>query len=81
MADSFCNSRYYYPRMRPTETLIFRQYDTREEALNRRTVFHTAAVFCIKKDGFSFKTMDLVFQTMDLVFQMMDIQGRPDITP
>ena len=35
---------YYFPRITPTETLIFRQYDTREEALNRRTVFHTAAV-------------------------------------
>lgn len=34
---------YYFPRITPTETLIFRQYDTREEALNRRTVFHTAA--------------------------------------
>jgi hypothetical protein len=34
---------YYFPRITPTETLVFRQYDTREEALNRRTVFHTSA--------------------------------------
>ena len=35
---------YYFPNITPGETLLFRQYDTREEAPNRRTVFHTAAV-------------------------------------
>ena len=33
---------YYFPEMRPDEVLLFRQYDTRQEALNLRTVFHTA---------------------------------------
>ena len=33
---------YYFPAMRPHEVLVFRQYDTRQEALNLRTVFHTA---------------------------------------
>ena len=33
---------YYFPAMRPDEVLLFRQYDTRQEALNLRTVFHTA---------------------------------------
>ena len=33
---------YYFPRMTPDEVLLFRQYDTRQEALNMRTVFHTA---------------------------------------
>ncbi|MDA0790614.1 MAG: CmcJ/NvfI family oxidoreductase [Proteobacteria bacterium] len=33
---------YYYPDMTPDEVLLFRQYDTRQESLNLRTVFHTA---------------------------------------
>lgn len=33
---------YYFPHMTPNEVLLFRQYDTRQEALNLRTVFHTA---------------------------------------
>lgn len=33
---------YYYPRMTPDETLIFVQYDTRQEHANRRVAFHTA---------------------------------------
>ncbi len=33
---------YYFPNMTEDEVLIFRQYDTRQEALNLRTVFHTA---------------------------------------
>ena len=32
----------YFPRMRPTEVLLFRQYDSREEAMSRRMVFHQA---------------------------------------
>jgi len=35
---------YYFPDMAPDEMLIFRQYDTRQEALNLRTVFHSAVV-------------------------------------
>ena len=31
-----------FPRMTPDEVLLFRQYDTRQDALNMRTVFHTA---------------------------------------
>ena len=34
---------YYFPDMTEDEVLIFRQYDTRQEPLNLRTVFHTAA--------------------------------------
>ena len=34
---------YYFPEMTEDEILIFRQYDTRQEPLNMRTVFHTAA--------------------------------------
>ena len=33
---------YYFPHLAPEEVLLFRQYDTRQEALNLRTVFHTA---------------------------------------
>ena len=33
---------YYFPDMSPDEVLIFRQYDTRQETLNLRTVFHQA---------------------------------------
>ena len=33
---------YYFPDMTPDEVLLLRQYDTRKEALNLRTVFHTA---------------------------------------
>ncbi|MCY4657600.1 MAG: CmcJ/NvfI family oxidoreductase [Gammaproteobacteria bacterium] len=33
---------YYFPNMTEDEVLIFRQYDTRKEPLNLRTVFHTA---------------------------------------
>ena len=33
---------YYFPRMTPDEVLLFRQYDTRQEKLNMRAVFHTA---------------------------------------
>ncbi len=33
---------YYFPDMTADEVLLFRQYDTRQEALNLRTVFHTA---------------------------------------
>ena len=33
---------YYFPNMTPEEVLLFRQYDTRQELLNLRTVFHTA---------------------------------------
>ena len=35
---------YYFPNMTSSEVLLFRQYDTREERLNRRTVFHSAAI-------------------------------------
>ena len=34
---------YYFSDMTADEMLIFRQYDTRQEPLNMRTVFHTAA--------------------------------------
>ncbi len=33
---------YYFPNMTADEALLFRQYDTRQEELNLRTVFHTA---------------------------------------
>ena len=33
---------YYYPDMQPHELLIFKQYDSKEEAPNRRCVFHGA---------------------------------------
>ena len=33
---------YYYPNMLPNELLIFKQYDSMEEAPNRRCVFHGA---------------------------------------
>ncbi len=33
---------YYFPRMSPDETLIFKQYDTREDNAALRTIFHTA---------------------------------------
>ena len=33
---------YYFPDMTYDEVLLFRQYDTRQEELNMRTVFHTA---------------------------------------
>ena len=33
---------YYFPDMSPDEVLIFRQYETRQETLNLRTVFHQA---------------------------------------
>ena len=33
---------YCFPDMTADEMLLFRQYDTRQEALNLRTVFHTA---------------------------------------
>ncbi len=35
---------YYFPNMTPDEVLVFRQYDTRQERLNMRTVFHQAVV-------------------------------------
>lgn len=35
---------YYFPYMSEDEVLIFKQYDTREEELNRRTVFHSAVI-------------------------------------
>ena len=35
---------YYFADIAPDEVLLFRQYDTRQEALNLRTVFHTAVV-------------------------------------
>lgn len=35
---------YCFPNMTSDEVLVFRQYDTREEELNRRTVFHCAVV-------------------------------------
>ncbi len=33
---------YYFPRMRPSEALIFKQYDSRQENAAARGVFHTA---------------------------------------
>lgn len=33
---------YYYPRMTPTEMLVFKQYDTREPNPTRRQVYHGA---------------------------------------
>ena len=33
---------YYFPDMTEDEVLLFRQYDTRQDALNMRTVFHQA---------------------------------------
>ena len=33
---------YYFPRMKPSEALIFKQYDSRRENAASRTVFHTA---------------------------------------
>ena len=33
---------HYFPRMRPSEALIFKQYDTRRENAALRMVFHTA---------------------------------------
>ena len=35
---------YYFPEMQPDEVLVFRQYDTRQEQLNLRTVFHQAVI-------------------------------------
>lgn len=35
---------YYFSEMKPEEVLVFRQYDTRQEELNLRTVFHQAVV-------------------------------------
>ena len=35
---------YYFPHMTEDEVLLFRQYDTRKEALNLRTVFHSSVV-------------------------------------
>ena len=35
---------FYFPNMTQDEVLIFRQYDTREESLNLRTVFHQAVI-------------------------------------
>lgn len=35
---------YYFPNMTADEVLVFRQYDTRQEPLNLRTVFHSAVV-------------------------------------
>ena len=35
---------YFFPEMEPDEVLVFRQYDTRQEELNMRTVFHQAVV-------------------------------------
>ena len=32
----------YFPRIAPHETLLFRQYDSRQEAIERRMVFHCA---------------------------------------
>ena len=33
---------YYFPRMTPSETLVFKQYDTRQEVANLRTAYHGA---------------------------------------
>ena len=33
---------YYFPRMTPRETLVFKQYDTRQEVGNLRTTYHGA---------------------------------------
>ena len=33
---------YYFPRMTPNETLVFKQYDTRQEIPNLRTTYHGA---------------------------------------
>ncbi len=33
---------YYFPRMTPSETLVFKQYDTRQEVPNLRTTYHGA---------------------------------------
>lgn len=33
---------YYFPRMTPSETLVFKQYDTRQEIPNLRTAYHGA---------------------------------------
>lgn len=33
---------YYYPNMKPSELLVFKQYDTRQELPNRRCVYHGA---------------------------------------
>ena len=33
---------YYFPRMKPTEMLVFKQYDTREQDPTRRQVYHGA---------------------------------------
>ena len=35
---------YYFPDMTEDEVLLFRQYDTRQEPLNMRTVFHSSVV-------------------------------------
>lgn len=35
---------YYFPLMTEDEVLVFRQYDTRKEPLNLRTVFHSSVV-------------------------------------
>lgn len=35
---------YYFPEIAAEEVLVFRQYDTRQEELNLRTVFHQAVV-------------------------------------
>merc|ERR550532_1609785 len=39
-----CQRWYFFPQMTPDEVLVFRQYDTRQEALNLRTAFHQAVV-------------------------------------
>ncbi len=56
---------YYFPNMSPDEMLLFRQYDTREEALNRRTVFHTAVVDPTTRDDAPMRsTIEVRMQTV-----------------
>ena len=42
LAHSPAQRWYYFPRMTPAETLVFKQYDTRQEVPNLRTAYHGA---------------------------------------
>lgn len=56
---------YYFPAMTPDEMLLFRQYDTREEAMNRRTVFHTAVADPTTRDDAPMRsTIEIRMQTV-----------------
>ena len=56
---------YYFPLMTPDEMLLFRQYDTRQTSLARRTVFHTAVADPVTRaDAPMRSTIELRMQTV-----------------